>query len=104
LDVVRFARCVALWFVIVLPMSPTIWALCAKSWTCFTPAWSSVGVHPVECLAWLAFLAPFAAMFGPLAGTVEEPEDIWPDILFMARGVALLITTLRLFLRRRTAN
>ena len=98
--IVRFGGCVALWFVIVLPISPSIWALCARGWVCFAPAWTSVGEGPVACLLGFALFAPFAAVFGPLGGIEADPPSIWPEILATAILLALLITTLSLVLRR----
>jgi hypothetical protein len=102
--IASFGRCVAVWFVIVLPVSPSIWALCARCWVCFSPAWTSVGEEPAACLLSFAFFAPFAVIFGPLAGSEEEESpSIWPEILLTAILLALLITTLSFVLRGRRA-
>jgi hypothetical protein len=89
--IARLGRCIALWFLIVLPLSPSIWALCAIGPTCFDPLWTAQGEHPAECLAGLDLLAPFAAMFGSLAHDGEEPLSKLPEVLLTAFILAVLI-------------
>ena len=90
LHIVRFAHCVAVWFVVVLPMSLSIWRLYAMGPACFTPAWTSVGVEPVACLLGFAFFAPFAVIFGPIAHDEEEAPSELPEVLLTAALLALL--------------
>lgn len=89
-------RCVLIWFVAVLPISPSVWALYLGGWTCFTPAWTSAGMEPATCIVIGAIIAPFAVLFGPLADTVDEPTNPWPAVLGTALLLAVLVTAVSL--------
>ena len=88
--IAAFARRVAIWFVAVLPISPSVWGLCMGARHCFT----TERLELASCLTLSAVVAPLALIFGPLAGTVDEPINRWPDVLATALLLALLITTL----------
>ena len=94
-------RCIAIWFAIALPFSPSIWRLYANGPACFTPAWTDQGVHPATCLIEVAFFAPFAVIFGPIGHDEELPQSELPEVLLTAFFLAVLIVTLRFILKRR---
>jgi hypothetical protein len=88
----RWARYVVLWFVILLPISPSIWRLYAMGPTCFTPAWTAQGVDPGSCLAGFAVLAPFAVIFGPIGHDEEDPTSEILEVLLTAFVLAAVVT------------
>ncbi|HEX9325392.1 MAG TPA: hypothetical protein VF915_02680 [Reyranella sp.] len=98
--VLAFTRCTAVWFFAVLPFSPSVWSIYMNSSYCFT----SSRDEPVYCFLLGASLAPFALIFGPLAGTVDEPINRWPDVLLTALILAVFATTLSLAFRQRSAR
>ncbi|MBI2739652.1 MAG: hypothetical protein HYX38_24280 [Rhodospirillales bacterium] len=95
----RFTRCLTIWFMVVLPISPSIWRLYAMGPGCFTPAWTLVK-EPTECLLGFAVVAPFAVIFGPIAHSEEETPSELPEVFLVAALLALSITTLSLVWRR----
>jgi hypothetical protein len=97
LHISRWGRCVALWFVIVMPLSPSIWRLYAMGPTCFTPAWTAEGANPADCLAGFALLAPFAVIFGPLDHDEEDTPSELPEVVFTAFLLAILVTAVSAF-------
>ena len=99
--IVGFCWHVVFWFVVVMPYSPSLVALYWARTYCFTPIWASTGVAPADCLMNSVIMAPAALVIGPLAGAAEDVVRPWPAILGTALALALLITTLRLVLRRR---
>jgi hypothetical protein len=102
MHIARSGRCIA--FAIALPVSPSIWALCAVGPTCFQSAWTAQGENPLECLAIVAAVAPFAAMFGPIAHDEEEPPSMLPEVLLTAFLLAILITILSALIRSRLSG
>jgi hypothetical protein len=98
--VLAFTRCTAVWFFAVLPVSPSVWSIYMDSSYCFT----SSRDEPAYCFLLGASLAPFAVIFGPLAGTVDEPINRWPDVLLTALILAVFATTLSLAFRQRSAR
>jgi len=102
--IASWGRCVVLWFIIMLPLSPTVWRLYAMGPTCFTPAWAGVGVQPAACLIGFAAAAPFAVIFGPLGHDEEEAPSELPEVLLTALLLAILITTLSLIIRKLKAK
>jgi hypothetical protein len=99
-QIISSGRCVALWFVAVLPLSPTVWRLCAMGPACFTSAWTGAGVEPATCLLDFAVSAPFAVIFGPLGHDEKAARSELPQVLITAACLAVLVTTLSLILRR----
>ena len=99
LAVVGFLRCVAVWFVVALPFSPSVRAV-YRDWSfCFSAQQRPFYPDPGMCLLNDAFIAPFAVIFGPLAGTVDDPINPWPAVLATALLLAVLLTTLSFFVR-----
>jgi hypothetical protein len=95
-----WTRCVALWFMLVLPFSPSVWAVSLFGHRCFTPALGSESAG--DCMAHLVSLAPFYVLFGPIAHDEEEPPNPWPGVLLTALILAILfqwISTRMIWLR-----
>lgn len=90
----------ALWFAAVFPYCPSLVSFYWASTYCFTPIWASTGIAPARCLLMSVYMAPAALTIGPLAGSKEDPADAWLAVLATAFVLALLITTLRLILKR----
>ena len=93
----RWGRCVALWFILVLPLSPSIWRLYTMGPTCFTPAWAGTGM--LNCLTGFALFAPFAVIFGPLGHDEDLAPSELPEVLGTALFLALVLTGLSFILR-----
>ena len=81
----RWTRGVTLWFMLALPLSPSVWAVSQFGTRCFTP-----GESAGDCLAHMVLLAPFYVLFGPIAHDEEEPPNPWPDVLLTALILAIL--------------
>ena len=90
-----------LWFAAVFPYCPSLASFYWASTYCFTPVWASTGVAPARCLLMSVYMAPAALTIGPLAGSKEDPAEVWRPVLATALLLALAITTFRLVLRRR---
>lgn len=94
--VIAFMRCVAVWFVVVLPFAPSVLGV-YLSWSyCF----STSHADPVGCFAFVTYLAPIAFVFGPLSGIVSEPINRWPDVLATALILAVFATTMSFACRK----
>ena len=104
LHVSRWARRLALWFVLLLPLSPSVWRLYAMGPACFTPAWTAQGVQPADCLTMFATVAPFAVIFGPIAHEEDEDPSEVPDVLLTALLLAVLATVLSTLFRSLRPN
>lgn len=87
---ITFVRSVAIWFVVVLPFAPWVWGAYMSSSYCRTDS----HLDPAACLFMAAYVTPFGLIFGPLAGTVDEPINRWPDLLVAAFILAVCATTL----------
>jgi hypothetical protein len=94
-------RCVFIWLLVSLPISPLIWGLVVAAPFCFedTVASRSYG-SPGVCLAWHVMWAPFYVMFGPIGHGAEEPISPFPEVLLTALLIALLATTVSAALRK----
>jgi hypothetical protein len=85
----RWLRYGAVWFLIALPFSPSIYALVIGGPACFA---YSASENPIECVALIAAFAPIAAIFGPIPDDQAQPISVLPQILVTAFVVALVLT------------
>jgi hypothetical protein len=90
--------CIAIWFILMLPFSPSVWRVCAMGPACFTSAW--IGTDPLTCLAGFAFVAPFAVVFGPLGHDSELGPSELPEVLGTALLLAITIVGARITFRK----
>ena len=90
----HWGRCVALRFVLVLPLSPSIWSLYVTGPFCLSRPWTTHGGDPVECLFLSAMSPPFWLIVGPIAHDEVEPPSAVPKVLLTAFVFAALATVL----------
>ena len=92
-------RCVALWFVLLLPLSPSVWRLYAMGPACFIPARTAQGVDTADCLTPYAMVAPFAVIFGPIGHDEDDSPSELPQVLLTALLLAFLATVVSAAIR-----
>jgi hypothetical protein len=95
----KFALSAALWFLVALPFSPSLYVLCAAGVRC-----SSHGVSDkLGCFfdaAALSPAAPYVLLLGPIAHNDEPPPNPYPGILGIALTLGVGIQAARSFVGR----
>jgi len=95
----RWTRGVALWFMLALPFSPSVWAVSQFGTRCLTPELGSESAG--DCLTHMVLLAPFYVLFGPIAHEEEESPNPWPGVLLTALILASLFQWISIHMTRR---
>ena len=90
-----FLRSMAVWVLVALPFSPSIYALFRLGRGCFGPQPPGLEQSALGCLGISAVIAPFAAVFGPLSKDESPPINLWPGILLTALVIGALMASVR---------
>lgn len=99
LAVGRWARGVAFWFAVAVPLSPSVWMVGRFGGNCFALPFSAEDT--VTCLAPGILWAPFYVLFGSLAHDAEDPPSPWPGVPITALLLAITFQALAAWKARR---
>jgi hypothetical protein len=94
LFIAQWATCLAVWFIVLLPLSPSVWSVYVTEPYCFSRTRTEHGGNPVECLFDSAAEAPLALLLGPIAHDEDDPPSAVPKVLAIALLMATLATAL----------
>jgi hypothetical protein len=86
----------ALRVLVMLPLAPSVYALCKVGVYCI----SDPSDWACQNLVSVALDAPFFAVFGPLAHDEEPPVTLWPEVLLTAALLAVVWWAICRFLIR----